>query len=86
MQREVEVLPIHKEVLEVFFSERGYRADAWAGRCVVEFNGTITEPALEGERVVVARWSIDLLGRISVRLAETTQLESGLALAELAAG
>ncbi len=81
------MLPIHKEVLEVFFNKRGYRADAWAaGRCVVEFNGTVTEPALDGERVVVARWSIDLLGRISVRLAETPQLESGLALAELAAG
>jgi hypothetical protein len=43
--------------------------------CFVEFDGTVTEKVRgEHERRVVARWSIDLVGRISIRLLQPTSL------------
>jgi hypothetical protein len=70
------MLPIQRDVLQVYLNERGDWGK-WATdnqlpksyKSNIEFDGTITEPSADGaERVVVARWSIDLLGRISVRL------------------
>ncbi len=76
------MLPIHKDVLEAYFSELGgQRASAsstsvkkWA----VEYDGTVTEAAEADPcgRVVVARWSIDLTGRIWIKLLRQTQPQS----------
>ncbi len=68
------MLPIHKDVLEAYFSELGgQRVSAeWpsAKKSSVEYDGTVTEGAESDpcERVVVARWSIDLTGRIWIKL------------------
>ncbi len=72
------MLAIHKEVLQAYLNKRGDRLEwiddqrpASKNKSNVEPDGTITEASPnEMERVVVARWSIDLLGRISVRLLE----------------
>lgn len=74
------VLPIHKEVLEAYLNERDCRedsADKQSSRgqnCSVEFDGTITEAIAcdPSGRVVVARWSIDLMDRISIKLLGAT--------------
>ena len=64
--------PIREDVLEAYLSEFGGRRDkadhGWRPirESFVEFNGTITEAKVTdpSERVVVARWSVDLVGRI----------------------
>ena len=71
------VLSIHKDVLEAYLSELGPRR-AWADNqgagqtTSVEYDGTVTETVNSDpwERVVVARWSIDLIGQIHIRLLE----------------
>ncbi len=67
-----EVLPIHKEVLDAYLCEWIVEADRTRAAIIkrfVEFDGTITEEAIDdGARLVVARGSIDLLGRVSVHL------------------
>lgn len=75
------MLPIHKDVLEAYLSELGDRRDwldnGWfpVQNFSVEFNGTITEArtSAPSERIVVARWSVDLIGRISIKLLATAQ-------------
>ncbi len=75
---EREMLPIQRDVLQVYLNKRGdlggrTTENQRPSSCKsnVEFDGTITEASRDdAERVVVARWSIDLLGRISVRLLE----------------
>jgi hypothetical protein len=80
------VLPIHKEVIEAYYRECGCRTECGAHarpgcqKCSVEFNGTITQvaDADPGRRIVVARWSIDLIDRVTVELSRalTPCLES----------
>ncbi len=69
------MLPLHREVLDAYLSQCGGRIEATdrtqfvTDTCSVEFDGTITETVIgDRDRRVVARWSIDLLGRISIRL------------------
>ncbi len=72
------MLPIHRDVLNAYLNKRGdltkWTSDnQWPSlhNSSVEPDGAITESSYDNaERVVVARWSIDLLGRISVRLLE----------------
>ncbi len=76
------MLPIHKDVLRAYFSELGgQRASAGSKsvkKCSVEYDGTVTEVADSDrtERIVVARWSIDLTGRIWIKLLGQTQPQS----------
>jgi hypothetical protein len=71
------VLSIHRDVLEAYLSELGTRR-AWADNqgaaktTSVEYDGTVTETAESDpwERIVVARWSIDLIGQIHIKLLE----------------
>jgi hypothetical protein len=75
------VRSIQTDVLEVYLSEFGGRRDKADNGCrpvresFVEFNGTITEAkgTDPSERVVVARWSVDLVGRICIKLLGATQ-------------
>ena len=70
------MLPIHNDVIEAYYRESGCRTECGANaqpgcrKCSVEFNGTVTQ-AVEShpsQRIVVARWSIDLINRITVEL------------------
>ncbi len=71
------MLPIHKDVLKAYFSELGrqMRSDKESS---VEYDGTVTEIADSDstERIVVARWSIDLTGRIWIKILRQTQPQS----------
>ncbi len=74
------MLPLHREVLDAYISQCGGRVEATdrprflSDTYSVEFDGTSTEEARgDHERRVVARWSIDLLGRISIRLLEAAR-------------
>jgi hypothetical protein len=69
------MLSLHEDVLDLYLSECPARPfDGPDGQSAkvkqfVEFNGTITEEALtDPKRVLVARWSVDLMGRITVQL------------------
>jgi hypothetical protein len=68
------MLSLHEDVLDFYLNERTARPfEGPDGRLrlvkpFVEFNGTITEAApTERNRVLVARWSVDLMGRITVQ-------------------
>jgi hypothetical protein len=68
------MLSLHEDVLHVYLRKRPARPfEGPDGRLVqakrfVEFNGTITEELpTDRERVLVARWSVDLMGRITVQ-------------------
>ncbi len=73
------MLPIHRDVLNAYLTKRRnwtkWNTDnqrPGSRKSSVEPDGTIIETSSDNaERVVVARWSIDLLGRISVRLLES---------------
>jgi hypothetical protein len=68
------MLSLHEDVLDLYLracptrpfeGPEGQRAKV---KRFVEFNGTITEEApTERKRVLVARWSVDLMGRITVQ-------------------
>lgn len=73
------MLPLHREVLDAYLSQCGGRVEtpdrmrSVNDTCSVEYDGTIIEKVRgESEPRVVARWSIDLLGRISIRLLQAT--------------
>jgi hypothetical protein len=67
------MLSLHEDVLSIYQRKRPAKPLKVSGghdvetKRFVEFNGTITETTTDGERVMVARWSIDLMGRITVR-------------------
>jgi hypothetical protein len=68
------MLSLHEDVLQVYLRERQPRPfkdpDGRLAKVkqFVEFDGTITEEAsTERKRVLVARWSVDLMGRITVQ-------------------